>query len=130
MSGNKILIDTNIVIEIFGGNKQFANQIRRLSEFYIPSVVIGELYVGVNRVTNKLKHLRMLNRFVGLGIVLSIDEGTAKHYGEIVASLYKKGRPIPTNDIWIAALAKQHNFTLVSSNKHFKEIEKLKSVSW
>lgn len=82
------------------------------------------------RVTNKAKHLKMLNNFLQLCTVLNIDSFTAQFYGEIVASLYKKGKPLPTNDIWIAATAKQHNLTLVSKDKHFKEISSIVFQHW
>lgn len=60
-----------------------------------------------------------------LCIVLEVDADTAKYFGEIVAELYKKGKPIPTNDVWIAASAKQHNLTLITKDKHFEEVREL-----
>lgn len=80
----------------------------------------------MNRVTNKAKHLKKLQDFLQLCIIIDVDETTAKFYGEIVASLFKKGKPIPTNDIWIAAATLQHGLTLISKDKHFGEIERLK----
>jgi tRNA(fMet)-specific endonuclease VapC len=130
MTGNKLLLDTNIVIEIFEGNKTFADNINGLSEFYISSVVLGELYVGINRVTNKIKHIKKLNSFLKLCTVLNADRSTAKHYGTLIANLYKKGIPIPTNDVWIAAIAIQHKLTLITLDKHFNEIEGLKLKKW
>ena len=130
MTGNKILLDTNIVIEIFDGNKSIADKINKLKGFCIPAIVLGELYVGINRVINKPKHLKMLYGFMELSTVITIDKETAKHYGEIIASLYKKGKPIPTNDAWIAAIAKQYEFTLITRDKHFNEIENLKIKKW
>src|SRR5690606_27853193 len=97
--------DTNIVIEIFEGNKSYADRINKFTGFYTSSIVVGELYVGINRVKNKSKHLKKLKDFLQLCTVLHADETTAAHYGSILASLYKKGKPIPTNDIWIAATA-------------------------
>jgi len=103
MTGRKYLLDTNIIIEIFEGNKTIANNLNDLPEVFVSSVVAGELLVGINRVRNKAKHLKKLNAFFELCTVLPIDTTTAEHYGVIVANLYKKGKPIPTNDIWIAA---------------------------
>ena len=130
MTGNKILLDTNIVIEVFEGNKSIADKIDKLSDFHIPAIVLGELYVGINRVVNKLKHLKMLSDFLKVSTIISVDEETSKHYGEIVASLYKKGKPIPTNDVWIAAIARQHELTLITRDKHFNEIPDLKIKKW
>ena len=130
MTGNKFLLDTNIVIEIFDGNKAIADKINELPEFYISTVVLGELYVGINRVVNKAKHIKKLNEFLKLCIVLDADSATAKHYGASIAHLYKKGKPIPTNDVWIASVALQHKLTLVTMDKHFNEIEGLKVKRW
>lgn len=130
MTGNKFLLDTNMVIEVFDGNTEIADRINKLSGFYISAIVLGELYIGINRVTNKAKHIKKLDSFLQLCSVWNADNVTAKYYGEIVAGLYKKGKPIPSNDIWIAATALQHDLTLVTQDKHFKEIEGLRLKSW
>ena len=130
MTGNKILLDTNIVIEVLNGNKEIADKINDLSGFSISAVVLGELYIGVNRVSNKSKHLKMLRDFLQLCTVIDVTEETAQHYGEITSFLFKKGKPIPTNDIWIAASAKQHGYTLITRDKHFKEIKDITVKHW
>jgi tRNA(fMet)-specific endonuclease VapC len=81
MTGNNILLDTNIVIEVFEGNKNIADKIHQLPAFYISSVVLGELFIGINRVSNKAKHLKILNDFLHLCTVLNVDSLTAKFYG-------------------------------------------------
>ena len=130
MTGNNYLLDTNIVIEIFDGNKDYADNISKEETLYLPSIVLGELYTGVYRVANKPKHLKKLTDFLGLCTVLNIDSLTSKYYGETIAALYKKGKPIPTNDVWIASLALQHGFTLITSDGHFKEIPGLHFIKW
>ncbi|GAC1303491.1 MAG: hypothetical protein NVSMB24_09580 [Mucilaginibacter sp.] len=130
MTGNEIFLDSNIVIEVFAGNKALADKINELPSFYISSIVLGELYIGINRVVNKSKHLNKLTSFLELCTVLNIDKTTARLFCEITASLYKKGKPIPTNDVWIAASVIQHNFTLISYDKHFKEIDNILLESW
>jgi tRNA(fMet)-specific endonuclease VapC len=130
MIGNKFLLDTNIVIEVFEGNTEIADRLNKLSNFFISVVVLGELYIGVNRVVNKAKHLKKLNDFLEMCIVLPIDSNIAKQYGETVAALYKKGKPLPINDIWIAATGLQHKLTLVTRDKHFNEISGLKIKNW
>jgi tRNA(fMet)-specific endonuclease VapC len=130
MTGNNYLLDTNIIIEIFDGNKKLADKINKLKEFYLSCIVVGELYIGVNRVANKTKHLKKLTQIIELSNIVNIDVETSKYYGEIVASLYKKGKPIPTNDVWIAAIALQNNYILVTNDNHFKEIENLQVEKW
>jgi tRNA(fMet)-specific endonuclease VapC len=131
MTGNNpIILDSNIVIEVLTGNKEIADKINKLPGFYITSVVLGELYVGVNRVSNKVKHLKMLNTFLKLCTVLDTDSITARYYGELMAVLYKKGNPVPTNDVWIAAIAKQYGYTIVTMDKHFREMEDVNVKFW
>jgi tRNA(fMet)-specific endonuclease VapC len=129
-TGNKILLDTNIIIEVLKGNSQIADKVNAHSGFSICSIVLGELYVGVNLVANKQKHLKMLNDFLQLCNVIDITTDTAVRYGEIMSALYKRGKPIPTNDIWIAACAKQHGLTLITRDKHFKEVAGLQLKHW
>jgi tRNA(fMet)-specific endonuclease VapC len=130
MTGSNYLLDTNIIIEIFDGNKKHADKIHKLEDFYLPSIVVGELYTGVNRVANKAKHLKKLTQLLELCTVLNVDIETSKIYGEIIAALYKKGKPLPTNDVWIAAITLQNNCILVTNDNHFKEIETLKIEKW
>ena len=62
--------------------------------------------------------------------VLNTDSISAQYYGETTAFLFKKGKPIPANDVWIAAVTMQHGLTLVTRDKHFNEIEGLKIANW
>ena len=127
MTGNNFLVDTCIVIEIFKGNKEIADFLNNLSLFFISTIALGELYIGINRVVNKSKHTRKLNEFLKIATVLNVDIESAAIYGEIVAVLYKSGKPIPTNDVWIASIALQNNLTLITQDKHFLEINQLKT---
>jgi tRNA(fMet)-specific endonuclease VapC len=61
---------------------------------------------------------------------LHIDENTAKFYGSIKAALRKKGKPIPENDIWIAAIAQQYDLILITRDNHFSEIDNLNTELW
>ncbi len=58
------------------------------------------------------------------------DAQTARRYGQVKDSLRQKGRPLPENDLWIAALAEQHSLVLVSRDAHFAEVEGLECESW
>ena len=127
MTGNNFLVDTNIVIEVFKGNKEIADYLYKLPEIFISSIVLGELYIGINRVANRAKHLKRLNDFLKLTTILNVDDETAAIYGAIIADLYKLGKPIPTNDVWIAAIAIQYNLTLLTADRYFEEIDNLKS---
>ena len=69
--------------------------------------------------------MKRLNDFLKLTTILNVDGDTSVIYGELIADLYKLGKPIPTNDVWIAATAIQYNLTLLSSDKHFEKINHL-----
>jgi predicted nucleic acid-binding protein len=59
-----------------------------------------------------------------------VDEGTAEHYAEIRVELKRSGRPIPVNDLWIAALARQHALPLLSRDQHFEFVRGLERIGW
>ncbi len=130
MTGSNYLLDTNIVIDVFSGNRDIADKIHQLDTFFISATILGELYVGINRVVNRAKHLKKLIDFLTLCDVALINTRTSEIFGEVSAKLYNKGKPIPSNDIWISATAIQYDFTLVTRDKHFHEIEMLKVEKW
>lgn len=125
-----MLIDTNIVVDLFRGKENTLQNLNTLPNIYLPVIALGELYIGTSRVSNKGKHLKELSDFLKSCTIVHINEETAKIYGSISTALYKKGKPIPTNDIWIAAIAIQNKFTLITGDKHFSEIAGLKIKSW
>lgn len=125
MTGNSVLIDTNIVIELFKGNKLVQKKLENTKSIYIPFVVLGELYLGAYKSSNSIKHITQINEFLKTCTVLNGDEETANHYGLIKTYLLKKGKPIPENDIWIASIAKQHKIKLLTFDKHFLEISSI-----
>lgn len=76
------------------------------------------------------KNIQNIEKLIARYPVLKVDEKTAKEYGIIKAELRKKGKPIPENDIWIAALAKQHNLILITRDNHFDEIGSISKEKW
>jgi len=124
-TGNKILLDTSIIIEIISGNKNVADKIGAYENIYINTVALGELYTGIYRVVSKTKQLNQIKDLIELCEILIIDEKTSDIYGNLQASLYKKGRPLPTNDIWIAATAKQYDIPIATNDKHFLSIDQI-----
>ena len=130
MTGNNILLDTNIVIELFKGNLSFKAPHRAHQAINIPFAVLGELYLGVYRSSNHKKHTKQLSDFLAKCNILIADKATANNYALIKTELLNKGKPIPENDIWIAAISKQHNLTLITSDKHFNVIDSINIETW
>lgn len=126
MTGSNIILDTSAIIELFKGNSVVASLLKTEITFKIPSIVLGELYFGVYRSANAAKHTQQVKKFVENCEVLIVDAETAEIYATIKTKLLNKGKPIPENDIWIAAIAMQYNLSLVTFDKHFSKVEDLK----
>jgi tRNA(fMet)-specific endonuclease VapC len=129
MSG-KYLLDTNIIIALFADEETVINRLKQADEVFIPIVAIGELCYGARKSARTIDNLRRIDEFVVKSAVLRCDVETARYYGDIKNKLRLKGRPLPENDIWIAAVALQYNLTLVTRDAHFQEIENLQAVDW
>jgi len=127
MTGNNCLLDTSIIINTFK-DSDTSIRLSKYSEIFIPSIAVGELYFGAYRSSNSPKHIKQINQFLENCIVISVDYETADYYEKIKTALKAKGRPIPENDIWIAAIAVQHNLPLFTADQHFKEIDVLTLV--
>jgi len=125
MTGNKCLLDTSIIIHYFKNNSDIITQLHAFSEIFVSSIAAGELYYGAYRSANVQKHLDQTNRFLQNYTVLTPDIITANLFGSIKTALKGKGKPIPENDIWIAAIAAQFNLPLFTTDKHFKEIDNI-----
>jgi tRNA(fMet)-specific endonuclease VapC len=119
----RLLLDTSAVVEIFRGEAE-ADRLAD-GEVFLSVVVIGELFVGALRSERKEQNLAQVERLASGPNVLECDANTARHYAAIRDKLRLKGRPIPENDMWIAASARQHDLTLVTRDAHFREIEGL-----
>lgn len=130
MTGNRFLLDTNILSAWLQGDTTIANSIDKATAVYIPIIVIGELYYGASFSTQVQKNTENVKKLTSHYQILSLDEETTVMYGNIKASLRKKGKPIPENDIWIAAIAMQLNLPLVTRDKHFTEIEGMLLEAW
>ena len=129
MSG-KVLADTNVLIALFAGDPEIMDRLQKQQEVFLCVPVLGELRYGALasiRVEQNLARLDDLAR--GL-LVLDCDRGTAASYAVVKSRLRGKGIPIPENDVWIAALAQQHELTLVTRDSHFEAVEGLSLELW
>lgn len=124
------LLDTNIVIALFADETVVKNSLAKANEVFISSITIGELYYGAKKSARSTENLERIKNFVASVTVLGCDLETAYRYGEVKNKLRFKGRPLPENDIWIAAITLQYNLTLVTRDAHFQEVEDLQTVIW
>jgi tRNA(fMet)-specific endonuclease VapC len=126
----RFLVDTNIVIAFLEGDASVQQNFAEAEVIYVPSIVIGELYYGAYRSARVEANSTRIDELVSRYSVLACDAVTAVVYGQIKNFLRQKGRPIPENDIWIAAVAQQYQLTLVSRDEHFSEVDGLSLERW
>jgi len=128
----KVALDTNAYRALDDGNPRLADHIKAIAQIGLPIPVLGELYHGVFLGNKYEKNLSNLNRFLLLPRleVLHIDEPTAKLFGEIATELRRVGRPMQQNDIWIAALCKQHGYRLATNDVGFENVLGLEIVTF
>jgi tRNA(fMet)-specific endonuclease VapC len=123
----KLLLDTNAYVDLMQGQPEVADRVRRSERIYLSAVVAGELIFGFRNGNRHEINIRRLAEFLDNPYVefLPVTLTTADRFGRIAAELRRKGKPIPTNDIWIAAHAMESGAELVSSDAHFQAIDGL-----
>jgi tRNA(fMet)-specific endonuclease VapC len=125
----RVLLDTNVIIAFFSGEKAVSQRFMD-GEVFVSSTVLGELYYGARKSAHASANLARIEQFASSIQVLNCDAATAQLYGNIKDRLRSRGRPIPENDIWIAAVALQHGLPLATRDDHFKEVDGLRVENW
>jgi tRNA(fMet)-specific endonuclease VapC len=123
----RVALDTNRLTDLFQGDAALAERLGLCDEVWIPLVVLAEIkagFLGGNRRDRNEILLRKLLSKATVGILLP-DRETAEHYARLFVQLKRAGTPVPDNDLWIAALALQHDLLLITRDKHFKSIPQL-----
>jgi tRNA(fMet)-specific endonuclease VapC len=126
----RYLLDTNVAIAILEREIDLESLRSEGREIFLNSTALGELFFGAEKSQRIEENLTRIRSFALRCPILPCDEETARHYGAVKIILQRKGRPIPENDIRIAASAQQHGLTLVSRDGHFKYVENLDFESW
>jgi tRNA(fMet)-specific endonuclease VapC len=123
----RILLDTSGYIKYFTGITAFVEKVTAAGEVLMSPIAIGELMAGFRHGSRFRENMSALDRFLGKDVVrlVPVAEVTADRYSRIVLQLKKEGKPVPTNDIWIAAQAMEHGAELLTSDRHFERISGL-----
>ncbi len=121
----RLLLDSNAYSLLMRGHEQTSGLIRRAEEILLSAIVVGELLYGFRRGSHFQQNLAGLRSLLDNPYVSFVEVGpvTADRYARIMKSLRAKGRPIPTNDIWIAAHAMETGADLVSADGHFEHVD-------
>jgi tRNA(fMet)-specific endonuclease VapC len=125
-----VLLDTSVVIPYLKGDQAVRTQMQASGTIFLPQTALGELYCGSFLSANQARTKNQILQFLQGVVVLSPGNATSEHYGQIRAELAKAGTPIPENDIWIAALAVEHQLPLAARDAHFDCIRALKVLKW
>jgi predicted nucleic acid-binding protein len=126
----KLALDTNAYRALGEGDPRLAEDMRRAETLGLPIVVLGELWFGFVNGSRLRENTETLERFLGTRRVqiLQLDEQTTRIFGEIATLLRQGGIAIQQNDIWIAALCKQHGFALATRDQGFQHVLGLEVV--
>ena len=129
MAGS-VLVDTNVVVAYFRGDQALQPRFAGLTPVYLPWVVLGELHFGAQRAQRRQEQLAYIRDLLTYAVVLYADQDTTEVYGQVKAELAQLGKPIPDNDLWIAAIARQYDFPLATRDSHFSAVPRLTRLAW
>jgi len=128
----KLALDTNAYKALGEGNQQLAEEARTAEAVGLPMIVLGELWFGFMNGTKLRENAAILERFLATPRVrlLELDRQTTRVVGEIATVLRQAGIAIQQNDIWIAALCKQHGFALATRDRGFQQVLGLEVIEF
>ncbi len=123
----RIALDTNRYVDFCKGISEAVKAVREADRVFLPLIVVGELRGGFLAGSRARENEEILGRFINSPRVeiLCPDEQTSHHYARLLLQLRRQGTPIPTNDLWVAALVVQHDLLLCARDEHFDHIPQL-----
>ena len=125
-----MILDTNAVSALFVGDPALGEVLAGDQRHHLPVIVIGEYRYGLLGSRHRARLEDLLRILIRESLILQVDETTAEVYAQVRDELRQNGRPIPENDLWIAALARQHRQPVVSRDGHFDDVPGLRRLSW
>jgi tRNA(fMet)-specific endonuclease VapC len=123
----RVALDTNRLTDLFQGDSELADRLGECDEVWLPLMVLAEIKAGFYGGSQQHRNEILLQSFLAkptVGIMLPARE-TAEHYARLFVQLKRAGTPIPDNDLWIAALALEHDLQLITRDNHFQSIPQL-----
>jgi tRNA(fMet)-specific endonuclease VapC len=126
----RVALDTNRYVDLCKGVVETVVLLEEAETVVLPFVVVGELRAGFAYGRRQIENERVLRRFLlkdGVRVLFA-DEQTTHHYASVFRQLRRQGTPIPTNDMWLAALVLQHNLALHARDNHFDHLPQLVRV--
>lgn len=124
-SGVRISLDSDVAIAVLNDTHGAGEWIQTFEEVCLPIPVVGELRFGAVNSGRPQQNLARIDGFIARCLILDVVLDTTEHYARVRLGLKQKGRPIPENDTWIAAVCLQHGLPLATFDGHFDEVDGL-----
>lgn len=128
--GAGLLLDTNALSAIADSDVKALRKFQSAPLVAIPVVVLGEYLFGIGQSKFRSEYEQWLAALPSDVRVLDVTRETAAYYAKVRAQLKKAGTPIPSNDLWIAALCRQHGLDLLSRDKHYDAVQGIQRIDW
>ena len=125
-----MILDTNGLSALAEGEPGLEPLLRRAAQVALPVIVLGEYRYGISQSHNHIHYEQWLAEYLPSFRILDVDERTTISYSAVRRELKKAGTPIPSNDVWIAALCRQHSLPLLSRDRHFDAVSGITRLGW
>ena len=125
-----MILDTNALSAFLKEDRAVLRCVDAAEAFCLPVIVLGEYRYGLSGSKERAALTVKLDALVADATVLAIDDLTTREYAAVRAELKAAGTPIPENDVWIAALVRQHSMPLLTRDGHFDHVAQLERISW
>jgi len=125
-----MILDTNAVSALVDNDRVLARKVDASEKAALPFIAVTEYRSGLHGSTRSQEAQKIFEGLLQILPILLPTPETLEHYASLAHQLKKKGRPIPTNDIWIAALARQHQIPILSRDRHFDFVDGIQRLDW
>jgi tRNA(fMet)-specific endonuclease VapC len=125
-----LILDTNAVSAAADEEVAVIKILAGVDQLALPVIVVGEYRYGIAQSRHRARYERWLDRLIADCDLLDVTNQTTHHYAAISSELRQAGKPLPTNDLWIAALSRQHGLPVLSRDRHFDVISGIRRVDW
>lgn len=125
-----MILDTNALSAFAEEHPGIAAIVAAAQQIALPVIVLGEYRYGIAQSRHAARYRRWLDGLLSDCAVLDVTEPTTNHYAAINIELRRAGKPIPTNDLWIAALCRQYRLPLLSQDRHFDSVPRIQRIPW
>ena len=125
-----MILDTNGLSALAEGEPSLEPLLRKATQIALPVIVLGEYRYGIAHSRDRKHYEEWLTAYLSIFRILDVDEETTLAYRDVRTELKRAGTPIPANDVWIAALCRQHRLPLLSRDRHFDAVSGLRTLAW